>query len=124
MLDWSEINKTGDWLARNKTHPAWGPGRHIIGHNIATYHRNSDAVRVEIFTELDQTKDEALGYFEPRPWHQEFPLDPKMHGPETLRNYWLRLRARDPGLITVLRGRTDAGNEDADGELHSGKLPQ
>jgi len=33
-------------------------------------------------------KDEDLGYFDPRPWHQEFPLYPKMHGPETLRNYW------------------------------------
>ncbi len=45
-------------------------------------------MRVEIFTEMDQMKDEALGYFDPRPWHQEFPLYPKMHGPETLRNYW------------------------------------
>jgi len=88
VLDWSEINKAGDWLARNKIHLVWGPGRHIIGHNVATYHRNDDLVRVEIFTEMDQIKDEALGYFDPRPWHQEFPLYPKMHGPETLRNYW------------------------------------
>ena len=88
VLDWSEINKAGDFLARNKIHLVWGPGRHIIGHNVATYHRNEDLVRVEIFTELDQMKDEALGYFDPRPWHQEFPLYPKMHGPETLRNYW------------------------------------
>ena len=88
VLDWSEINKAGDWLARNKIHLVWGPGRHVIGHNVATYHRNQDLVRVEIFTEMDQMKDEALGYFDPRPWHQEFPLYPKMHGPETLRNYW------------------------------------
>jgi catechol 2,3-dioxygenase-like lactoylglutathione lyase family enzyme len=88
VFDWSEINKAGDWLARNKIHLVWGPGRHVIGHNVATYHRNSDLVRVEIFTEMDQLKDEALGYFDPRPWHQEFPLYPKMHGPETLRNYW------------------------------------
>ena len=33
-------------------------------------------------------KDEDLGYFDPRPWHQELPLRPKQHGPETLRNYW------------------------------------
>lgn len=88
VLDWSEINKVCDWLARNKTHLVWGPGRHIIGHNVATYHRSPDGVRVEIFTELDRIQDEALGYFEPRPWHQEFPLYPKTHGPETLRNYW------------------------------------
>jgi catechol 2,3-dioxygenase-like lactoylglutathione lyase family enzyme len=88
VVDWSEIHKAVDYLAHNKVHLVWGPGRHIIGHNVATYHRNSDLVRVEIFTEMDQIKDEALGYFDPRPWHQEFPLYPKMHGPETLRNYW------------------------------------
>ncbi len=88
VLDWPEIHRAVDYLAHNKIHLVWGPGRHVIGHNIATYHRNSDLVRVEIFTEMDQMKDEALGYFDPRPWHQEFPLRPKMHGPETLRNYW------------------------------------
>jgi catechol 2,3-dioxygenase-like lactoylglutathione lyase family enzyme len=88
VLDWQEIHRAVDYLAHNKIHLVWGPGRHVIGHNIATYHRNSDLVRVEIFTEMDQMKDEALGYFDPRPWHQEFPLRPKMHGPETLRNYW------------------------------------
>ena len=88
VLDWAEIHKAVDYLAHNKVHLVWGPGRHVIGHNVATYHRNVDLVRVEIFTEMDQMKDEDLGYFDPRPWHQEFPLYPKMHGPETLRNYW------------------------------------
>jgi catechol-2,3-dioxygenase len=88
VLDWSEIHKAVDYLAHNNIHLVWGPGRHVIGHNVATYHRNSDKVRVEIFTEMDQMKDEALGYFDPRPWHQERPLYPKTHGPETLRNYW------------------------------------
>ena len=88
VVDWSEIHKAVDYLAANKIHLVWGPGRHVIGHNVATYHRNSDNVRVEIFTEMDQMKDEALGYFDPRPWHQEFPLYPKQHGNETLRNYW------------------------------------
>ena len=88
VIDWSEIHKAVDYLAHNKIHLVWGPGRHIIGHNVAAYHRNQDLVRVEIFTEMDQMKDEELGYFDPRPWHQEFPLFPKMHGPETLRNYW------------------------------------
>ncbi len=88
VVDWSEIHKAVDYLACNNIHLVWGPGRHVIGHNIATYHRNVDLVRVEIFTEMDQIKDETLGYFDPRPWHQEFPLYPKLHGPETLRNYW------------------------------------
>ena len=88
VMDWSDIHKAADHLANNNIHLVWGPSRHIIGHNIATYHRNKDLVRVEIFTQMDQMKDEDLGYFDPRPWHQEFPLYPKQHGPETLRSYW------------------------------------
>ena len=88
VLEWAEIRKATDFLALNKIHLVWGPGRHVIGHNVATYHRNSDLTRVEIFTEMDQMKDEELGYWDPRPWHQERPLYPKQHGKETLRNYW------------------------------------
>jgi Glyoxalase/Bleomycin resistance protein/Dioxygenase superfamily len=88
VLEWAEIRKATDFLALNKIHLVWGPGRHVIGHNVATYHRTTDLVRVEIFTEMDQMKDEALGYWDPRPWHQERPLYPKTHGKETLRNYW------------------------------------
>jgi hypothetical protein len=57
----------------NDIHLVWGPRRHIIGHNIAIYHRNADKVRVAFFTEMNQIKDEALGYFDPRPWHQDRP---------------------------------------------------
>ena len=34
---------------RNEIQLVWGPGRHIIGHNVAAYHRNSDNVRVELY---------------------------------------------------------------------------
>jgi catechol 2,3-dioxygenase-like lactoylglutathione lyase family enzyme len=88
VKDWAEIQKACEWLARNGIRLVWGPGRHIIGHNIAIYHRNADKVRVEFFTEMDQMKDEALGYFDPRPWHQDRPQRPKVWGPDTLRNYW------------------------------------
>ena len=44
----------------------WGPGRHGIGHNLFTYHRWPNGLITELFAELDQMKDEALGYFEPR----------------------------------------------------------
>ncbi|MDH7794877.1 MULTISPECIES: VOC family protein [unclassified Beijerinckia] len=88
LQDWPEIHRACDYLAKNNLLLVWGPGRHVIGHNIAAYHRNHDGVRVELYTEMDQMKDEALGYFDPRPWHQETPLRPKQHGPETLRNYW------------------------------------
>jgi catechol-2,3-dioxygenase len=88
VKDWAEIQKACEWLAKNDIHLVWGPGRHIIGHNIAIYHRNADKVRVEFFCEMDQMKDEALGYFDPRPWHQDRPQRPKVWGPQTLRNYW------------------------------------
>ena len=51
----------------------WGPLRHGPGHNIATYHRNPDDQVIEFFCELDKMVDEELGYFEPRPWHQDTP---------------------------------------------------
>jgi hypothetical protein len=31
-----------------------------------------------LFAELDQMKDEELGYFEPRPWHRDNPQRPKV----------------------------------------------
>ena len=88
VKDWAEIQRACEWLARNGVHLVWGPGRHIIGHNIAIYHSNADKVRVEFFCEMDLMKDEALGYFDPRPWHQDRPQRPKVWGPDTLRNYW------------------------------------
>jgi catechol 2,3-dioxygenase-like lactoylglutathione lyase family enzyme len=88
VKDWAEIQRACEWLAQNGIHLVWGPGRHIIGHNIAIYHRNADKMRVEFFCEMDQMKDEALGYFDPRPWHQDRPQRPKVWGADTLRNYW------------------------------------
>ena len=88
VKDWSEIQRACDFLGKNDIKLVWGPGRHIIGHNVACYHRNSDNVRVEFFTEMDQMKVEELGYFDPRPWHQDRPQRPKVWGPETMRNYW------------------------------------
>jgi catechol 2,3-dioxygenase-like lactoylglutathione lyase family enzyme len=88
VKDWAEIQRACEWLAKNDIHLVWGPGRHIIGHNIAIYHRNADKVRVEFFTEMDQMKDESLGYFDPRPWHQDRPQRPKVWDAATMRNYW------------------------------------
>jgi catechol 2,3-dioxygenase-like lactoylglutathione lyase family enzyme len=88
VRDWSEIHKACDFLGKHDIHLVWGPGRHNIGHNVAIYHMNPDRVRVEFYTEMDQLKDEELGYFDPRPWHGDRPQRPKVWGPETLRNYW------------------------------------
>ena len=88
VKDWPEIHRASDFLAKNGIQLVWGPARHIIGHNIAIYHRNADKVRVEFFCEMDQMKDEALGYFDPRPWHQDRPQLPKTWPKDTMRNYW------------------------------------
>jgi hypothetical protein len=37
---------------------------------------------------MDQMNDEALGYFDPRPWHQDRPQRPKVWPRDTLRNCW------------------------------------
>jgi hypothetical protein len=36
---------------------------------------------VELFSELDVMLDEGRGYFEPRPWHHDFPQRPKIWTP-------------------------------------------
>ena len=98
VRDSTEIQRACDYLARKDIRLVLGPIRHIIGHNIAIYHKNDDQLLVELFTEIDQMKDEELGYFDPRPWHQDRPQRPKTWGPHTLTNYWGpgRLVSRDP----------------------------
>ena len=88
LRDMAEVQRSSDYLARNGIHLVWGPIRHLVGHNIAAYHRNPDDQRVEIFAEMDIMRDEDLGYFEPRPWHQDFPQRPKVWPADTLRAYW------------------------------------
>src|SRR6266550_5262860 len=88
VRDEAEINRACDFLARKNIKLFWGPIRHLIGHNIAIYHKNPDGITVEFFTDLDLMYDEELGYFEPRPWHQDRPQRPKVWGDDTPTNYW------------------------------------
>jgi catechol 2,3-dioxygenase-like lactoylglutathione lyase family enzyme len=88
VSDWAQIQRMMDFLAKKQIRMILGPIRHIIGHNIATYHKNPDDLLIEFFTELDQMKDECLGYFDPRPWHQDRPQRPKVWAMNTLTNYW------------------------------------
>ncbi|MDF2120007.1 VOC family protein [Roseiarcaceae bacterium H3SJ34-1] len=88
VKDWSELHRACEVLAKHKIHLVWGPLRHVVGHNVAAYHRNADGVRVEMFCEMDLMKDEELGYWEPRPWHEEMPLRPKRWPKDTLRSAW------------------------------------
>jgi catechol 2,3-dioxygenase-like lactoylglutathione lyase family enzyme len=89
LRDWAHVQQACDHLGRHDIRMVWGPGRHGIGHNIFTYHRNPDGQLTELFTELDQMKDEDLGYYEPRPWHRDKPQRPKVWtpGPDAV-NTW------------------------------------
>ena len=79
--DTAQVTAIVDHLAGNGYPLEWGPGRHGVGHNVFTYHRDPDGNVTEIFTELDLIFDEETGYFEPRPWHEELPQGPKVWEP-------------------------------------------
>jgi len=77
LRDWPHMQAACDFLSKNGYKILWGPGRHGIGHNLFTYHRGPNGLITELFAELDQMKDEALGYFDPKPWHRDHPQRPK-----------------------------------------------
>ncbi|MBN8920354.1 MAG: VOC family protein [Rhizobiales bacterium] len=82
LRDSSHLIRACDQLARDKFEILWGPTRQGPGHNVAVYHRNPAGHLIELFTDLDVMPDDALGYFEPRPWHRDRPQRPKVwHGP-------------------------------------------
>jgi catechol-2,3-dioxygenase len=78
LNDWNHLQKACDVLAQHKRTLIWGPGRHGVGHNVFVYHRDPDDHIIELFAEMDQMNDEALGFFEPRPWHHDHPQRPKV----------------------------------------------
>lgn len=88
VKDWAAIQRSCEILAGNNIQLVWGPLRHVVGHNIAAYHRNSDDLRVECYCEMDLMYDEDLGYWQPRPWHEEVPLRPKRWSEDTWRSAW------------------------------------
>lgn len=89
LKDWAHVQRACDHLARHGISLLWGPGRHGPGHNVFTYHHDPDQQIVELFTELDLMLDEDLGYFEPRPWHEDRPQRPKIWKDEPLcANQW------------------------------------
>jgi catechol 2,3-dioxygenase-like lactoylglutathione lyase family enzyme len=77
LKDMSHMQNACEMFAMKKIRILWGPLRHGPGHNVATYHRNPDEHTVELYIELDQMKDEELGYFDPRPSHRDTPQYPK-----------------------------------------------
>jgi catechol-2,3-dioxygenase len=77
MRDLNHLQTMLDHMAHREVRLDWGPGRHGAGHNVFTYHKDPDGNTIELFTQLDVMHDESKGYFEPRPWHNEFPQFPK-----------------------------------------------
>jgi catechol 2,3-dioxygenase-like lactoylglutathione lyase family enzyme len=88
MKDFAHIQDACELLALRRMPINWGPVRHGPGHNVAIYHRNFDDQNVEFYIEIDQMKDEELGYFDPRPWHRDTPQRPKTWERKDSPNLW------------------------------------
>jgi catechol 2,3-dioxygenase-like lactoylglutathione lyase family enzyme len=78
LRDFSHLQTACDLFGERKIPIIWGPVRLGPGHNVAAFHRDHDDWVVEFYAELDQMKDETLGYFDPRPWHHDVPQRPKV----------------------------------------------
>jgi catechol 2,3-dioxygenase-like lactoylglutathione lyase family enzyme len=78
LRDFSHIQHACDLFGQKDIPIVWGPVRLGPGHNVATFHRNPDDWTIETYCELDQMKDEELGYYDPRPWHKDVPQRPKV----------------------------------------------
>jgi len=76
--DFNHLGRSCDLLAAHGVPLIWGPGRHGMGHNLFIYHYDPDGNVVEVFAELDRMPDERLGYFDPRPYHEDHPQRPKV----------------------------------------------
>lgn len=88
LRDAAHLVESCEVLARNSTRILWGPVRHGPGHNMATYHRDASGQIIELFTELDRMSDEALGYFDPKPWHANRPQYPRTWPKNERRDIW------------------------------------
>lgn len=77
VADMNHMVHACDFLGHNGYDIIWGPGRHVRGHNIFTYHRNPDGQIIELYTQLDQIEGGLMDHFEPRPWHEKRPHRPQ-----------------------------------------------
>ena len=88
LKDFAHMQNACELFNQRKIEINWGPVRHGPGHNVAIYHRNADDQIVEFYIELDQMKDEDLGYFDPKPWHHDQPQRPKVWNRNHSGNLW------------------------------------
>lgn len=78
MQNAAALTASCDMLTQAGYRIMWGPVRHGPGHNIATYHANAAGQIIELFAEMDIMTNDALGYYDPRPWHADRPQRPKV----------------------------------------------
>ena len=88
LRDFSHLQTACDLFGERKIPIIWGPVRLGPGHNVAAFHRDHDDWVVEFYAELDQMKDEELGYFDPRPWHHDRPQRPKVWDAKVVAQIW------------------------------------
>ena len=88
LRDFSHLQTACDLFGERKIPIIWGPVRLGPGHNVAAFHRDHDDWVVEFYAELDQMKDEELGYFDPRPWHHDRPQRPKVWETDKIAYMW------------------------------------
>ncbi|MCX7314567.1 MAG: VOC family protein [Hyphomicrobiales bacterium] len=88
LRDFSHLQTACDLFGDRKIPIIWGPVRLGPGHNVAAFHRDHDDWVVELYAELDQMKDDELGYFDPRPWHQDRPQRPKVWDAKMIAYMW------------------------------------
>jgi catechol 2,3-dioxygenase-like lactoylglutathione lyase family enzyme len=88
VRDFAHLQSACDVLGQRKIPIAWGPVRLGPGHNVAIFHRDHDDWITEFYAELDQMKDEELGYFDPRPWHRDRPQRPKVWDNAVVAQIW------------------------------------
>jgi catechol 2,3-dioxygenase-like lactoylglutathione lyase family enzyme len=100
LRDFSHLQTACDLFGDRKIPIIWGPVRLGPGHNVAAFHRDHDDWVVEFYTELDQMKDETLGYFDPRPWHHDRPQRPKVWAADKVAFMW-----GPPPTPDFMRGR-------------------
>jgi catechol 2,3-dioxygenase-like lactoylglutathione lyase family enzyme len=112
LTDVAHMRSACDVLARHGVEILWGPLRHGCGHNLAFYHFDPEGLIIEHCAELDRMSNESLGYFDPRPYHEDRPQRPKQWDPKAAISVWGRFPPPElfnTGLSDAARGMTTEG---------------
>ena len=112
VTDMAEVQRACDFLARNDIQLVWGPIRHVVGHNVAAYHRNPDDQRVEIVRRDGHDARRGARLFRAAALARGLPAAPEgvagRHAARLL-GFWLVRHL--PGLSVKTAGSVDEGTE-------------